>query len=89
MTGAVVAVPAVFQENQIAATKEAIEMAGLELKYLIDEPSAAAIAYNADKKLEDSRIMVFDFGGGQKLLPRVYFHCAYRLLIKLNFDCIR
>ena len=74
MTGAVVAIPAFFQENQIAATKEAIKMAGLELKYLIEEPTAAAIAYNADKQLEDSRIMIFDFGGGQKLLPRIHFH---------------
>ena len=39
-------------------------MAGLELKMLIKEPTAAAIAYNEDKNLEDSKIMIFDFGGG-------------------------
>ncbi|PAV92912.1 hypothetical protein WR25_15067 isoform E, partial [Diploscapter pachys] len=64
VTGAVVAVPAFFQENQIASTKEAIKMAGLELKCLIEEPTAAAIAYNAERQLENSRIMIFDFGGG-------------------------
>ena len=40
-------------------------MAGLELTMLIDEPTAAAIAYNEDRKLEDSNIMIFDFGGGR------------------------
>ncbi|PAV92911.1 hypothetical protein WR25_15067 isoform C [Diploscapter pachys] len=88
VTGAVVAVPAFFQENQIASTKEAIKMAGLELKCLIEEPTAAAIAYNAERQLENSRIMIFDFGGGQKLLPRVHFHCAYRSRIKLNLKYI-
>ncbi|PAV77836.1 hypothetical protein WR25_19972 isoform G [Diploscapter pachys] len=64
ITGAVVAIPAFFQDNQKDALKRAIEMAGLELKMLIKEPIAAAIAYNEDKKLEDSKIMIFDFGGG-------------------------
>ncbi|PAV82075.1 hypothetical protein WR25_26995 [Diploscapter pachys] len=64
ITGAVVAIPAFFQTDQIEATKRAVQMAGLELKMLIDEPTAAAIAYNEDKKLEDSKIMIFDFGGG-------------------------
>ena len=61
---AVVAIPAFFQNNQKEALKRAIEMAGFELKMLIKEPTAAAIAYNEDKKLEDSNIMIFDFGGG-------------------------
>ena len=65
ITGAVVATPAFFQTEQIEATKRAIQMAGLELTMLIDEPTAAAIAYNVDKKLEDSNIMIFDFGGGR------------------------
>ena len=43
-------------------------MAGLELKMLIDEPIAAAIAYNEDKKLENSNIMIFDFGGGRYII---------------------
>ena len=45
-------------------------MAGLELKIMVDEPTAAAIAYNADKKLENSRILIFDFGGG-KIITRI------------------
>ena len=65
MIGAVVAIPAFFQTAQIEATKRAIQMAGLELKMLINEPIAAAIAYNEDKKLDDSNIMIFDFGGGR------------------------
>ena len=43
-------------------------MAGLELKMLVKEPTAAAIAYNEDKKLEDSNIMIFDFGGGRYII---------------------
>ena len=43
-------------------------MAGLELKMLVKEPTAAAIAYNEDKKLEDSNIMIFDFGGGRCII---------------------
>ena len=58
-------VPAFFQENQKVATKKAIELAGLELKRLLHEPNAAAIAYNEKKKLENSELLVFDFGGGQ------------------------
>ena len=64
VTGAVVTVPASFQENQIAATKRAVELAGLELKYLLEEPTSAAIAYNHKKKFENSTILTFDFGGG-------------------------
>ena len=67
ITGAVVTIPAVFQDNQRDATKRAIEMAGLDLKMLIEEPTAAAIAYNNVKRLEDSTIMIFDFGGGRYL----------------------
>ena len=43
-------------------------MAGLELKMLVKEPTAAAIAYNEDKQLEDSNIMIFDFGGGKFII---------------------
>ena len=68
ITGAVVAIPAFFQADQIEATKRAVQMAGLELKMLIKEPTAAAIAYNEDKKLEDSNIMIFDFGGGRYII---------------------
>ena len=64
VTGAVVTVSALFQENQIAATKRAVELAGLELKYLLEEPISAAIAYNHKKKFENSKLLIFDFGGG-------------------------
>ena len=77
VTGAVVTIPANFQDNQIAATKRAVEMAGLELKLLIDEPIAAAIAYNAERKLDDSMIMIFDFGGGKWLFShRIHLYAA-------------
>ena len=68
ITGAVVAIPAFFQNNQKDALKRAIKMAGLELKMLIKEPIAAAIAYNEDKKLQDSKLMIFDFGGGRCII---------------------
>ena len=64
MTGAVVTIPALFNSDQISATKRAVELAGLELKYLLHEPTAAAIAYNHRAKLGDSKILIFDFGGG-------------------------
>ncbi|PAV92064.1 hypothetical protein WR25_03039 [Diploscapter pachys] len=65
VTGVVVTVPALFQDNQKAATKKAIELAGLELKGLLHEPNAAAIAYNANHQLGNSTLLVFDFGGGK------------------------
>ena len=64
ITGAVVTIPALFNKDQEAATRNAAEMAGLDLKYLVHEPTAAAIAYNARKKLGDSMLLTFDFGGG-------------------------
>ena len=57
-----------FNSDQIAATKKAIELAGLKLKCLLQEPTAAAIAYNAKKKLGNSKLLVFDFGGGFQTL---------------------
>ena len=60
----VVTIPAFFQGEQIAATKRAVELAGLNLRCLLEEPSAAAIAYNKKRKLDDSSILIFDFGGG-------------------------
>ena len=64
MTRAVVTVPASFNSDQIAATKKAVEMAGLKLKYLLKEPTASMLAYIDKFKLGKSKIMVFDFGGG-------------------------
>ena len=64
VTGAVVTIPAFFNSDQINATKKAIQMAGLDLKYLLEEPTAAAISYYNKMRMTDSTIMVFDFGGG-------------------------
>lgn len=64
MTKAVVTVPASFNDRQIAATKKAAEMAGLKVKDLLKEPTASMLAYIDKFKLERSKIMIFDFGGG-------------------------
>ncbi len=61
---AVVTVPAYFNDAQRQATKEAAEIAGLKVSRIINEPTAAALAYGMDKKHEDQKIVVFDFGGG-------------------------
>ncbi|REE82844.1 molecular chaperone DnaK [Lutibacter oceani] len=61
---AVVTVPAYFNDAQRQATKEAGEIAGLKVSRIINEPTAAALAYGMDKKGEDKKIVVFDFGGG-------------------------
>jgi molecular chaperone DnaK len=61
---AVVTVPAYFNDAQRQATKEAGEIAGLNIRRIINEPTAAALAYGLDKKLHDSKIAVFDLGGG-------------------------
>jgi len=64
VTEAVVTVPAYFNDSQRQATKEAGEIAGLTVKRIINEPTAAALAYGLDKKNQDSTIAVFDLGGG-------------------------
>ena len=61
---AVITVPAYFNDAQRKATKEAGEIAGLNVRRIINEPTAAALAYGLDKKTEDSHIAVFDLGGG-------------------------
>ncbi len=61
---AVITVPAYFNDAQRQATKEAGEIAGLAVKRIINEPTAAALAYGLDKKNTDQKIVVFDFGGG-------------------------
>ena len=61
---AVITVPAYFNDSQRQATKEAGEIAGLKVKRIINEPTAAALAYGLDKMNEDSTIAVFDLGGG-------------------------
>ena len=61
---AVITVPAYFNDAQRQATKEAGEIAGLQVRRIINEPTAAALAYGMDKKGVDQKIVVFDFGGG-------------------------
>jgi molecular chaperone DnaK len=61
---AVITVPAYFSDSQRQATKEAGEIAGLQVKRIINEPTAASLAYGLDKKNQDIKIAVFDLGGG-------------------------
>lgn len=61
---AVITVPAYFNDNQRQATKDAGEIAGLEVARIINEPTAASLAYGLDKTGKELKIMVFDFGGG-------------------------
>jgi len=64
VTEAVITVPAYFNDSQRQATKEAGEIAGLKVRRIINEPTAAALAYGLDKKHQDMKIVVFDCGGG-------------------------
>ncbi len=64
VTGAVITVPAYFNDAQRQATKDAGRIAGLDVKRIINEPTAAALAYGLDKKTGDSVIAVYDLGGG-------------------------
>ncbi len=61
---AVITVPAYFNDNQRQATKDAGQIAGLEVVRIINEPTAAALAFGLDKSKQDMKILVFDFGGG-------------------------
>lgn len=61
---AVITVPAYFNDAQRQATKEAGEIAGLNVRRIVNEPTAAALAYGLDKKTQDTKIAVFDLGGG-------------------------
>ncbi|MBI4425857.1 MAG: Hsp70 family protein, partial [Elusimicrobia bacterium] len=61
---AVITVPAYFNDNQRQATKDAGTIAGLEVVRIINEPTAACLAYGVDKKGQEEKIMVFDLGGG-------------------------
>ena len=64
VTEAVITVPAYFNDSQRQATKEAGEIAGLTVKRIVNEPTAAALAYGIDRKDKDMKIAVFDLGGG-------------------------
>src|SRR6056297_1778886 len=64
VTEAVITVPAYFSDSQRQATKEAGEISGLEVKRIINEPTAASLAYGLDKQDKDIKVAVFDLGGG-------------------------
>jgi molecular chaperone DnaK len=64
VNAAVITVPAYFNDNQRQATKDAGQIAGLEVKRIINEPTAASLAYGIDKQNESQKILVFDLGGG-------------------------
>ena len=64
VTDAVITVPAYFSDSQRQATKEAGQIAGLNVKRIVNEPTAAALAYGVDKANKDMKIAVFDLGGG-------------------------
>jgi len=64
VTEAVITVPAYFNDAQRKATKEAGEIAGLNVRRIINEPTAAALAYGVDKRIKNGKIAVFDLGGG-------------------------
>ncbi|MGI5309132.1 molecular chaperone DnaK [Rheinheimera sp. WS51] len=64
VTGAVITVPAYFNDAQRQATKDAGRIAGLDVKRIINEPTAAALAYGMDKKKGDTKVAVYDLGGG-------------------------
>ncbi|MBR2429630.1 MAG: Hsp70 family protein, partial [Alistipes sp.] len=64
VTEAVITVPAYFSDSQRQATKEAGEIAGLKVRRIINEPTAAALAYGLDKKQDEMKIAVYDLGGG-------------------------
>ena len=64
VTDAVITVPAYFNDSQRQATKEAGEIAGLNVRRIVNEPTAAALAYGLDKSNKDMKIAVFDLGGG-------------------------
>ena len=69
VTEAVITVPAYFSDSQRQATKEAGKIAGLDVKRIINEPTAAALAYGLDKKNKNMKVAVYDLGGGTFDLP--------------------
>ena len=64
MDKAVITVPAYFNDAERQATKDAGKIAGLEVERIINEPTAAALAYGLDKTEQDQKVLVFDLGGG-------------------------
>jgi hypothetical protein len=69
VTEAVITVPAYFNDSQRQATKDAGRIAGLEVKRIINEPTASALAFGMDKPKGDTKIAVYDLGGGTFIFP--------------------
>jgi len=69
ITEAVITVPAYFNDSQRQATKDAGKIAGLDVKRIINEPTAAALAYGMDKQRGDRKVAVYDLGGGTSKVP--------------------
>ena len=76
VTEAVITVPAYFSDSQRQATKEAGRIAGLDVKRIINEPTAAALAYGLDKKDKDMKVAVYDLGGGTLAVPSISPSCS-------------
>lgn len=72
-----VTVPAYFNDSQRQATKEAGEIAGLNIKRIINEPTAAALAYGLDKKHKDSIVAVYDLGEVLSIYPSLNWAMVY------------
>jgi molecular chaperone DnaK len=91
VTEAVITVPAYFNDAQRQATKEAGEIAGLNVRRIVNEPTAAALAYGLDKGGKDHHIAVFDLGGGTFDISILYFRNTCRAPNKnyfINLRCI-
>ena len=69
VTEAVITVPAYFNDAQRQATKDAGRIAGLDVKRIVNEPTAAALAYGLDKGGREETIAVYDLGGGRSIFP--------------------
>ena len=65
----VITCPAYFDDNQRQATKDAGEIAGIKVLRIVNEPTAACLAYGLEKSQKEQKIMVFDLGGGHWMLP--------------------
>ena len=86
VTEAVITVPAYFSDSQRQATKEAGQIAGLDVKRIVNEPTAAALAYGIDKANKDMKIAVFDLGGGTFDIPILEFGGGVFEVLSTNGD---
>ena len=77
VTQAVITVPAYFNDSQRQATKDAGKIAGLKVERIVNEPTAAALAYGLDKQDKDEKILVFDLGGGTLTFPSLNLATAF------------